>query len=56
MRIHPFYKTLTAHQGVDYTVSEGSRVFATADGRVSRVITQRTSSGNTVIINHGNGY
>lgn len=30
MRIHPFYKTLTAHQGVDYTVSEGSRVFATA--------------------------
>ena len=56
MRIHPFYKTLTAHQGVDYTVSDGSRVFATADGRVSRVITQRTSSGNTVIINHGNGY
>ncbi len=56
MRIHPFYKTLTVHQGVDYTVSEGSRVFATADGQVSRVITQRASSGNTVIINHGNGY
>ena len=56
MRIHPFYKTLTAHQGVDYTVGEGSRVFATADGQVSRVITQRASSGNTVIINHGNGY
>ncbi len=56
MRIHPFYKTLSAHQGVDYTVSEGSRVFATADGQVSRVITRRTSSGNTVVINHGNGY
>lgn len=56
MRIHPFYKTLTAHQGVDYTVGEGSRVFATADGRVKSVVTQRTSSGNTLVIEHGNGY
>lgn len=56
MRIHPFYKTLTAHQGVDYTVGEGSRVFATADGRVKSVVTQRTSSGNTIVIDHGNGY
>lgn len=56
MRIHPFYKTLTAHQGVDYTVSEGTRVFATADGWVSDVITRQTSSGNTVAIDHGNGY
>ena len=30
MRIHPFYRTLQSHQGVDYTVPEGSRVFATA--------------------------
>lgn len=45
MRIHPFYKSLAAHQGVDYTVSEGSRVFATADGRIKEIITKRTSSG-----------
>lgn len=56
MRIHPFYKTLTSHQGVDYAVSEGSRVFATADARVKDIVTQRTSSGNTVILDHGNGY
>lgn len=56
MRIHPFYKSLAAHQGVDYTVSEGSRVFATADGRIKDIITRRTTSGNTVIIDHGNGY
>jgi len=56
MRIHPFYKSLTAHQGVDFTVGEGSRVFATADGRISDVITRRTSSGNTIVIDHGNGY
>ena len=56
MRIHPFCKSLAAHQGVDYTVSEGSRVFATADGRIKEIITKRTSSGNTVVIDHGNGY
>lgn len=56
MRMHPFYKILTAHQGVDYTVSEGSRVFATADGRVKDVLTKNTTSGKTVIIDHGNGY
>ena len=56
MRMHPFYKILTAHQGVDYTVSEGSRVFATADGRVKDVLTKNTTSGRTVIIDHGNGY
>lgn len=56
MRIHPFYKTLTPHQGIDYTVSEGSQVFATADGTVKEVTTRNTSSGNTLVIDHGNGY
>lgn len=56
MRIHPFYKTLSSHQGVDFTIPEGSRVFATADGTVKDVITRKSSSGNTVIIDHGNGY
>lgn len=56
MRIHPFYKSLAAHQGIDYTVNEGSRVFATADGTVKDVITRQTSSGTTVVISHGNGY
>ncbi len=55
MRIHPFYKTLTSHQGVDYAIPEGSRVFATADGRVKE-IKRSSTSGQTVIIDHGNGY
>ena len=45
MRIHPFYRTLQSHQGVDYTVPEGSRVFATADGRVKEIASRSTSSG-----------
>ena len=56
MRIHPFYKTLQAHQGVDYAIPEGSRVFATADGRVKEVSRRNSTSGQTVIIDHGNGY
>ncbi len=56
MRIHPFYKTLTAHQGVDYTVPEGTRVFATADGTVKEIITRQTNAGITVVLNHRNGY
>ncbi|MDL2320088.1 M23 family metallopeptidase [Alistipes sp. OttesenSCG-928-B03] len=56
LRIHPFYKTLVAHNGVDYTVPEGSRVFATADGRVKDVIRNNSSSGLTVIVSHGANY
>lgn len=56
MRIHPFYKSLASHQGVDYTVPVGSRVFATADGTVKEVKTRKTTSGRTIVINHGGGY
>lgn len=55
MRIHPFFKTLKSHQGVDYTIPEGSRVFATADGTIKEVST-RSTSGKSVVIDHGNGF
>jgi murein DD-endopeptidase MepM/ murein hydrolase activator NlpD len=54
--IHPFYKTLTPHNGVDYTIPEGSRVFATADGRVKDVRHSNTSSGLSIVISHGDNY
>lgn len=56
MRYHPFYKTLQSHQGVDYTIPEGSSVFATADGVVKDVVMRNSTSGMTVVIDHGNGY
>ncbi len=56
MRFHPFYKTLKSHQGVDYTVPEGSRVFATADGVVRDVSERNSTSGRAIVIDHGNGY
>ena len=56
MRYHPFFKTLQSHQGVDYTIPEGSSVFATADGTVRDVTMRNSTSGMTVVIDHGNGY
>jgi murein DD-endopeptidase MepM/ murein hydrolase activator NlpD len=54
--MHPFYRTLMPHKGVDYTVPEGTRVFATADGTVREVTSRNTGSGLTVVIDHDNGY
>jgi len=54
--IHPFYRTLQSHQGVDYTIPEGSRIFATADGVVKEVSGKNSTSGLTVVIDHRNGY
>lgn len=56
LRIHPFLKILRPHGGVDYTVPEGTPVFATADGVVHDVATRLTGSGISVVIDHGNGY
>ena len=56
MRSHPSDKTLRSHQGGDYTIPEGSRVFATADGTVREVAQRNSTSGQTVVIDHGNGY
>ncbi len=55
MRMNPFYKTLKSHQGVDYTIPEGTRIFATADGVVKSVTTNSTS-GKEIVLDHGNGY
>lgn len=55
MRMHPFYRTLMSHQGVDYTIPEGTRIFATADG-VVKSVTTNSSSGKEITLDHGNGY
>lgn len=56
MRIHPFYKKLQPHQGVDFTIPEGTRVFATADGVVKNLSLKNSTQGKTIVIDHGNGY
>ena len=54
--LNPFYRTLKSHQGVDYTVAEGSSIFATADGVVKEISDKSSTLGKTIVIDHGNGY
>ena len=56
MRIHPFYRTMASHQGVDYAVPEQTRVYATADVTVDDISNSAYGKGLCVTINHGNGY
>ncbi len=55
-RVHPIYKILKFHSGMDFTASVGTPVFATGDGIVEEVMFTRRGSGNTIVINHGSGY
>ncbi len=54
-RIHPFYKILKMHNGIDFTAATGTKVMATADGIVEEVGKAR-DQGLFIVINHRNGY
>ncbi len=54
--LNPFYRTPESHQGVDYTLAEGSSIFATADGVVKEISDKNSTRGKTVVIDHQNGY
>ena len=56
MKIHPFYKMLRMHEGIDYTVPIGTEVYATGNGIVTSVETTPRGEGTRIIINHGFGY
>ena len=51
MCINPFLKSFYLHKGIDYSLPEGSKVFATADGTVSSFMSNG-SEGGTVTIRH----
>lgn len=55
-RVHPFYKVLRMHTGVDYALPVGSPVYATADGRVESVRQSQRGYGNMVTVSHGASY
>lgn len=56
-RLHPIYKTIQFHPGIDILVPRGTPVYATGDG-VVKTPAQNTLSGYgiCVVINHGYGY
>jgi len=56
LRIHPIYKIVKFHSGMDFTAPIGTEVYATGDGVVESATSSRRGYGNHIIINHGFGY
>ena len=55
MRMHPIYKILRFHYGMDFTASTGTDVFSTGNG-VVKSADREVGYGNCVVIDHGFGY
>jgi murein DD-endopeptidase MepM/ murein hydrolase activator NlpD len=56
MRMHPFYKVLKMHTGIDFSAPLGSTVYATAAGKVTKIERNYRNTGLSVTIEHGGGY
>jgi len=56
-RLHPIYKTLQLHPGIDILSPRGTPIYATGDGIVQTPVGNYLSGyGICVVINHGYGY
>ena len=56
MRTHPIYKTKRMHEGIDFTASVGTPIYATGNGVVLKSTYARGGYGRYVVIEHGYGY
>lgn len=54
-RMHPFYKTVKLHAGMDFSGAMGTPIHVTGDGKVIAVEVQR-GYGKCIIIDHGFSY
>jgi murein DD-endopeptidase MepM/ murein hydrolase activator NlpD len=55
-RVHPIYKIIKLHAGMDFTAPSGTEIYATGNGTVAYVNSSKRGLGNHIIINHGYGY
>lgn len=56
LRIHPIYKIIKFHYGMDFTAPAGTDVYASGNGTVVAVTTAQRGLGKHIIIDHGFGY
>jgi murein DD-endopeptidase MepM/ murein hydrolase activator NlpD len=54
-RIHPIYGIPKMHNGLDFTATQGTPIYATGDGVVKEA-EFGSGFGNNIVINHGYGY
>jgi murein DD-endopeptidase MepM/ murein hydrolase activator NlpD len=56
LRIHPIYKIIKFHYGMDFTAPAGTDVYATGNGVIVAVLSSKRGLGNHIILDHGFGY
>ena len=56
LRIHPIYKIIKFHYGMDFTAPAGTDVYSTGNGIVVSVLISQRGLGKHIIIDHGFGY
>ena len=54
-RVHPLWKRVMPHRGIDYAAPPGTAVKATGDGKVTTRSRTR-ANGNYIVIQHGERY
>lgn len=56
MRMHPIYKVRKMHTGVDFSAPTGTPIFASGDGKITKVEKTNRGYGYQVEIDHGYNY
>lgn len=56
LRVHPIYKIIKFHYGMDFTAPAGTDVYSTGNGIVIAVTSSQRGLGKHIIIDHGFGY
>ncbi|MFT7654843.1 MAG: murein DD-endopeptidase MepM/ murein hydrolase activator NlpD [Candidatus Azotimanducaceae bacterium] len=51
-RVHPLFKEVRPHRGIDYAAPQGTPILAAGDGRITHA-TKTKANGNYVVIQHG---
>jgi murein DD-endopeptidase MepM/ murein hydrolase activator NlpD len=55
-RIHPIYKIMHFHTGLDFAAPTGTEIYSTGDGVVRVADAESRGYGNHIVIDHGYGY
>jgi murein DD-endopeptidase MepM/ murein hydrolase activator NlpD len=56
LRVHPIYKIIRFHYGMDFTAPAGTDVYATGNGVILAVKPSLRGLGKHIIVDHGFGY
>jgi murein DD-endopeptidase MepM/ murein hydrolase activator NlpD len=56
LRVHPIYKIIKPHAGMDFTAPTGTDIYVTGNGVIASVLSSQRGLGNHIIVDHGFGY